>query len=700
MKSLRALRLTSAAIVAALIIPTAALAQRLVASGKWEVGDIRGRWTARLTLDGESISGSMDMKGGPVPRAEVAGSLSLGRLDLGLIRDGVEIASFEGAMSAHGAEGIVEMADGARGRWSGTWEVERATYSPVVNGRSGAVEAPFDKPSAVPRARAATVESSQSSSCDLIEAGAARFLSLGGQLAAQAACSSEQEMLLGAGASCPAGPPASNPPTPAQVSGFLANNITRSQQVWPSITQSEVSIVATTTKAMAAYNNLATYRSAGIGVGFSRLVAGGWTENPDQLSVPLIPESPNLNQVLADPTLALSADDQQMNIGYLASQFAFGPPPAGEPLGFGASPFIGQARSDDSGNTLQFPHRAVLPSQDFASDKPWLAIDRSSNPLTNGRQYMCWTQFWTDANYQYSQIWAAWRTRDQADAQVVYPNQFPVSQVRRFATDVEEDIAHGCQVAVGPDSSAYVVWWEQIQLGSFKISAINGRRTADGLSFGPQFAASGAFAAPGEPAATQACRSANAALSALKGNIRTNPFPSLAIDPANGTIYIAHSRRPGESGSEVVLIRSTDQGATWSLPLVVHDASPGDKFMPAVAVNAFNHVVKVMWYDRRNDPNNLNIDVYGASSSDGGASFAAPGRLTASSFGVPRLLPNFDCDAIAKAGDCYMGDYNGLAGFSTTVGFVHGWGDNSLKMFDPDTNQNVPDPDVRVLAGC
>jgi len=162
MKSLRALRLTSAAIVAALIIPTAALAQRLVASGKWEVGDIRGRWTARLTLDGESISGSMDMKGGPVPRAEVAGSLSLGRLDLGLIRDGVEIASFEGAMSAHGAEGIVEMADGARGRWSGTWEVERATYSPVVNGRSGAVEAPFDKPSAVPRARAATVESSQS----------------------------------------------------------------------------------------------------------------------------------------------------------------------------------------------------------------------------------------------------------------------------------------------------------------------------------------------------------------------------------------------------------------------------------------------------------------------------------------------------------------------------------------------------------
>jgi hypothetical protein len=43
---------------------------------------------------------------------------------------------------------------------------------------------------------------------------------------------------------------------------------------------------------------------------------------------------------------------------------------------------------------------------------------------------------------------------------------------------------------------------------------------------------------------------------------------------------------------------------------------------------------------------------------------------------------------------------NGLAGFSTTVGFVHGWGDNSLKMFDPDTNQDVRDPDIRVLAGC
>jgi hypothetical protein len=29
-----------------------------------------------------------------------------------------------------------------------------------------------------------------------------------------------------------------------------------------------------------------------------------------------------------------------------------------------------------------------------------------------------------------------------------------------------------------------------------------------------------------------------------------------------------------------------------------------------------------------------------------------------------------------------------------------GWGDNSLKFFDPDDNLYVPDPDVRAQFGC
>jgi hypothetical protein len=657
-----------------------------VASGRWQIGDTSGRWTARLALDGEAISGSMQLRGGPVRTAEVVGSLRLGHLDLGLISGGEEIASFHGQMLAHGAEGVMESADGARGTWSGTWEIQPATYTPIVNGRSGTVEAPFDKPSAVVEPRSMTTAGDVSSPCGLPGASGASYLSLGGQLAVQAGCPSPPQAL----AACPSGLPASNPATPSQVSGALANNVTRSQQQWPWITQSEVSIVATPAMGVAAYNNLATFRGPlRSGVGFSRLAVGGWTENPDQQAVPPIDET---TSVLADPALALTTTSQ-IHLGYLGLQL-------GLVAGF---PFIGQVRSTDAGTTFLLPHTAIPASQDYSVDKPWLAIDRTSNPASNGTQYLCWTQIWQDLMqpYQYTQIWFAGRTAAEADGGAPYPNPVPVSGVRQFIADSNEDVVQGCQVAVAPDSSVYVIWWEQIQLGAYKISSINGKRTVDGVSFGPQFGASGAFVVPGEPIATQACRAAGWAGGALNGNIRTTAYPSLAVDQANGSVYVAHSRRPGESGSEVVLVRSADHGATWSQPLVVHDASPGDKFMPAVAVNEFNHVVKVMWYDRRNDPANLSIDVYTAASSDGGASFASISRLTAAPFGVPRLLPNFDCDAGGvSAGPCYMGDYNGLSGFSTTAGFVHGWGDNSLKFSDTQTGQDVPDPDVRVLAGC
>jgi hypothetical protein len=138
---------------------------------------------------------------------------------------------------------------------------------------------------------------------------------------------------------------------------------------------------------------------------------------------------------------------------------------------------------------------------------------------------------------------------------------------------------------------------------------------------------------------------------------------------------------------------------------IVSDGTPGDKFMPALAVSPFSGFVKVAWYDRRNDPANLSIDVYHAQSIDGGSSFQTNTRLTTAPFGVPHIFPNFDCCTPAQGCtvnpvNCYMGDYNTVLGFPTSLGFYYAWGDNSLKFFDPDTGMNVPDPDVRVFAGC
>jgi hypothetical protein len=63
--------------------------------------------------------------------------------------------------------------------------------------------------------------------------------------------------------------------------------------------------------------------------------------------------------------------------------------------------------------------------------------------------------------------------------------------------------------------------------------------------------------------------------------------------------------------------------------------------------------------------------MYAAASFDDGASFEPLERISNTSFGVPRILPNYD----TGIRNCYMGDYNGMAP-APSGGFLLGWGDN------------------------
>jgi hypothetical protein len=65
----------------------------------------------------------------------------------------------------------------------------------------------------------------------------------------------------------------------------------------------------------------------------------------------------------------------------------------------------------------------------------------------------------------------------------------------------------------------------------------------------------------------------------------------------------------------------------------------------------------VVWYDRRND--DVDLDVYYARSTDGGATFEANLRVTEESF-VP-ILPS---EGGAAA---FIGDYNGIAASAAAV---------------------------------
>ena len=106
----------------------------------------------------------------------------------------------------------------------------------------------------------------------------------------------------------------------------------------------------------------------------------------------------------------------------------------------------------------------------------------------------------------------------------------------------------------------------------------------------------------------------------------------------NGTGYKLKLRRytplPGSVARDmrdIVLIRSTDGGRTWSPKVRVnHDAAGHDQSMPNVAVDE-RGAVYVAWYDRRDAAYGDSVNAYAAVSRDGGVTFGPDMRLSSRS---------------------------------------------------------------------
>ncbi len=92
---------------------------------------------------------------------------------------------------------------------------------------------------------------------------------------------------------------------------------------------------------------------------------------------------------------------------------------------------------------------------------------------------------------------------------------------------------------------------------------------------------------------------------------------------------------PGQAAQDhrdIVLVSSSDGGASWSQKVRVNDDPPRfDNAFPEVAVDGLGQV-HVAWYDRRDDPQcGLEANTYWTWSEDGGQSFAPSRRLSSQS---------------------------------------------------------------------
>jgi hypothetical protein len=144
-------------------------------------------------------------------------------------------------------------------------------------------------------------------------------------------------------------------------------------------------------------------------------------------------------------------------------------------------------------------------------------------------------------------------------------------------------------------------------------------------------------------------------------NMRTNSFPSMTVDlsngPNRGTIYAVWPNIgvPGvNTGNDVdvYMIKSTDQGATWSTPSKVNQDASGlgkKHYLSWIACDPTSGQLVVVFYDNRNVASNM-AETWMAWSQDAGATWQDM-RVSDVSF-TPSPIPNMASQ--------YMGDYLGI----------------------------------------
>ncbi|MCK4513459.1 exo-alpha-sialidase, partial [bacterium] len=226
-------------------------------------------------------------------------------------------------------------------------------------------------------------------------------------------------------------------------------------------------------------------------------------------------------------------------------------------------------------------------------DKELIACDRSGG-THDGNLYVAWARFGMDTD-----ILSA-RSTDGASS-------FDAPALVSDADGVQWPVP-----AVGPDGTVYVAW------ANYSPASIRLDRSYDGgATFGTDVTVASTYTAQ----------------TYVNGPVLVFSYPAMDCDITgglfDGRLYIAYMDRGG--GDQDIFLRySDDGGTTWSSPLRINDDAYGngaDQFHPWLVVSE-DGVVNVVFYDRRNDPGNLLMDVYVAQSFDGGASFESNVRVT------------------------------------------------------------------------
>lgn len=407
-------------------------------------------------------------------------------------------------------------------------------------------------------------------------------------------------------------------------------------------TESETSVAQPVANdIVAAYNSSADFARGGGFSGFAYSLNNGKTFTEVALGLPDIgPVVP-----LGDPSLA---SDGQGDVFYST---------LGQNLNTGAS-YVAVYKSSNGGQSFS-SYSVAGGGTSYFLDKPLMAIDTNPTSPHYGNLYFTFTYF------------------SSGTTSPIYVCQITVSNPNGACVPIVNEGASGAVPAVDASGNLYVAW-EQFTTGG-------GTNPIDALYFSKSTDGGASFSTPApitsvSPIFDSGVSNFTCDRQAIKGAIRVNDFPSIAIDTGaksknKGAVYVVwNDQRNGDP--DIFITKSTNGGSSWSTPAIVNKNGAGtDQFFPWVTVLPSGKV-GVTYYDRSRDQNNWYIDFDLATSGNGGASWAQ-------TFLTKRPFPVVvNTDPIIAT--CYMSDYNQIS--NNGVNLLMAWGDNSNG-----------DPDVRFI---
>jgi hypothetical protein len=151
-------------------------------------------------------------------------------------------------------------------------------------------------------------------------------------------------------------------------------------------------------------------------------------------------------------------------------------------------------------------------------------------------------------------------------------------------------------------------------------------------------------------------------------NMRTRPYPFITADQSNsiyrGRLYLVYaSNTPAGNGNkpDIFCRYSTDQGTTWSSPVVINDdanTTANNQWHPSIWCDVQTGRLFVKWMDTRDTPTSDSAYIYASYSDNGGVTWAPNQRMSNQKMRI-------NCSTCGGGGTPrYQGDYDAIISYN------------------------------------